>query len=367
MIKGLARIEPKKLETNYRDLAALNSSMIRLFDDDPVMFYKQFKLGMKKKDKKTTALLLGDLVDFYLLDCRGDEQEFENRFDEKFTLYDGIKGSGQAFLLADILYEITQDCTNEKDEVTVSFNTRFKEALQKVQAMGQYRGKSEEKALEDFNDKALEYYESLITSSSTTVVDISLTDKARKISKLLLADTFTSDVFTNSEQEETFFKFPIEWVFSRTGANDIKCKCEPDILRINHGKKTIYLGDLKTTYDNENFEYSYIKNSYYLQSGFYQLGVRYWADQEGLTDYTVLPMEYIVADTSANNRRPLRYKTTKEDYLRAVDGFFLRGAFHRGVFELMEEISWAEENNIWNCSKEAYDSQGVMKLCIKYE
>src|SRR5687768_1536010 len=106
MIKGVA-IQQRDMvnvpNVNYRKLEALNSSMIRLFDENPIKFYEQFKLGKARKESKETSLIIGDLVDFYLLECKANEDEFNNRFDEKFALFEGKKGSGQVFLLADKL------------------------------------------------------------------------------------------------------------------------------------------------------------------------------------------------------------------------------------------------------------------------
>ena len=65
MIKG-KKIQPKviidKPNVNYRKLDALNQSMIKLFDSDPVKFYEEFKLGRKRRDKKNVSLIIGDLV-----------------------------------------------------------------------------------------------------------------------------------------------------------------------------------------------------------------------------------------------------------------------------------------------------------------
>lgn len=352
---------------NYRELDALNSSMIRLFDTDPVKFFEQFKLGKKKKDKKTPSLIIGDIVDFYLLDCNGDAEEFESRFDEKFALYNDTKGTGQVFILADILFDITKQCTNEKDEITTSFITRFKEAYQKVQALGKYSGKSESKVLEDFNENGLTYFETLVENSNKIVVELSLLERSRHIGETLLTDGFTEKIFKCKEEEECFYKFPIEWEYTTSSGKVIKCKSELDILKIDHNRKEIYPKDLKTTYDNESFELSYMKNQYYLQGGFYYLAVKHWARQEGMGDYNVLPMEFVVADTSSNNRRPIRYQLSREDMSNCLEGFYLRGNHHKGVIQIIEEISWAEDNNIWNCSKELYTKNGILQLDIKYE
>lgn len=354
----------QRANVDYRSLGALNCSMIKLFDKDPVKFFEQFKLGRKKENKSTVSLILGDLVDFYLLDCKGNETEFDSRYDEKFALYSGSKGNGQVYVLAETLFNITQDSTNENGEVTTSFSTRFKEALQKIQALGKYSGKKEEKVLEDFNENGLEYFEYLMENTGKTVIDLSLLDKAKKIGDLIKDDEFTRGIFSESEDVEYFPKFPIQFIYPGTS---IECKAEVDILKIDHCNKVIQIMDLKTTYDNENFEYSYIRNGYYLQAAFYHKAVTEWATSEGMREYEIVPMQFIVGDTSGNNRRPIIYKTNHSDVNKSCYGFTLRGVAYKGLDQLIKEIQWAESKDMWNCSKEVYDNKGIMKLRIKYE
>lgn len=370
MIKGEVIKEMysiQKTTVNYRSLGALNCSMIKLFDRDPVKFFEQFKLGKDRKDKTSTALIIGDIVDFYILDCKGNEQEFESRWDEKFAMFDGIK-TGQVFTLGDTLFEIAQENTNpETGKVDILFETMFKEAFQKVQALGYYKGKTEEKALENFNDNGIDYYQSLLDNVGKTVVDISLVEKAKKIAKNILEDEFTYSIFEDGEDIEFFPKIAIEWVYTTRNDKKIQCKSEPDILKVDHFNKKIFLFDVKTTFDNENFEYSYVKNKYYLQAAFYSMAVAEWAKQEGMGEYMIVPMQFIVGDTSSNNRRPILYDMSKEDLEYGIKGFNMRGTEYKGVNTLLEEISWAEDNDIWNCSKETFDNKGVMNIKLKYE
>ena len=354
-------------ELNYRELGALNCSMIKLYDTDPVKFFEQFKLGRRKKELKGTNLVIGDLVDFYLLDCSGNEDEWTDRFDEKFALFDGAKGSGQVFILADTLFEVTKNYLDEDNQITETFDKRFTEAFQKVQALGKYSGKTEDKALEDFNKNGAVYFQSLLDNIGKIVVDISLLTKAVKVADLLKTDEFTVDVFADHENEETFAKFPIEWKWECESGTIIDCKSEIDLLKVNHSTKEIYLYDLKTTYDNENFEYAYIKYAYYLQAAFYFKAVKYWAKQEDMIDYHIHPMEFIVGDTSANNRRPIRFSTEVHDLSNSLYGFSLRGVEHKGLFDLINEIDWAEKNDNWNCSKEVFEANGRLKLNLKYD
>lgn len=370
MIKGTVikvRDEINRPETNYRSIDALNCSMIKLFDTEPIKFYEQFKLGKKKKDSKGTALIIGDIVDFYILDCKGHEQEFEDRFDEKFALFQETKGTGQVFILCDTLLEVTLENTNENGEIMKEFDDLFKEAARRVKILGKYSGKTDDKILEDFKKSGQVYYQTLIDNVGKVVVDVSLLDKARLVAQLLMKDPFTKDVFSDDGEIEYFPKFPIEWIYTCKNGSKIVCKSELDLLKIDHDKKIIYPKDLKTTYDNENFEMNYLKHRYDLQAAFYHLAVRYWASQEGLKGYIIEPMEFIVGDTSASNRRPIRYQITEEDLFKATHGFSVYGKQYKGIITLIEEINWAEITNNWNASKEVIDSNGKMILNIKYD
>jgi hypothetical protein len=371
MVKGKRidndRASLQKPVVEYRKIDALNQSMLKLFDSDPFKFFEQFKMGKTKRDKPSTAQILGSIVDFHVLECKGDEEEFDNRFDEKFALFDGKKGGAQVFILADELFEITEEYTNLDGEVTISFEERFKEAFRKVQGMEKYKGKTIEKAIDDFNENGREYFDKLIDSVGKTVVDIFLLEKGKYVSNILLTDPFTRELFQEDDGIEVLTHLPIEFKYLLPGNKFIKCKAEIDRLEINHNHKTIRIDDLKTNYDNESFDYAYIKNSYYIQGAFYFKAVQSWMEQEQLTDYHLNPMRFIVGDTSINNRRPLIYHMTMEDVNSGLYGFKYRGNNYRGVSQLVNAIAWAEENNVWNCSKEAYEANGLVGLNINYE
>ena len=370
MIKG-KKVQPRvivdKPNVNYRKLDALNQSMIKLFDSDPVRFYEEFKLGKRRRDKKNVATTIGDLVDFYLLSCKGDELEFNNRLEEKFVLFEGNKGSGQVFVLADYLFEEAESCMNDKGEITCSFDTMFTVAFNRVQADGKYRGKDKDKVLEDFYENGKSYYDKKIENIGKTVVDASLVDKARFVADRLKTDDFTRHIFTEHDDIERLTHFAIEWKYLLPMNKYYPCKSELDILIIDHDHRIIQPMDLKTTYDNESFDYMYIKNAYYLQNAFYVRAVEEWAKTSGLDGYEVRLMKFVVGDTSSNNRRPLIYETSNMDVEKGLHGFSLRGTYYKGVDELINDIVWAEEQDIWNCSRDAYGNNGKMKLNIQYD
>jgi hypothetical protein len=380
MIKGRViehRIPVFKPQVNYRALGDLNVSMLKLFDADPIRFYETFKLGKKRKDKRSTSLLIGDLVDFYLLDCHGDDDVFNYKLDDKFAIFEGERGSGQAYDLADRLFELTNEypCEEVEDEVMTRErleeirDSLFNQAVDLVKADGKYKGKKNtyDKIREDFhNDSdANVYLNALFDNFGKTLVDLGLLDKAKRIATNLMEDEFTRDLFCEGHLER-HAKFPIQWVY-KTKDCEQECKSEIDLFCIDHDKGIIYLKDLKTTYDNEAFEYAYLKYGYYLQAYFYRLALESWAEQMGMGDYFVTPMEFIVADTSANTRRPVRYELTEDDMKRAGSGFTLKGSYYKGVRQLIDEVCWAESNNIWNCSRNVTEKKGILNLNLYYE
>lgn len=372
MVKGrsITRVRENLTDcrVEYRKIDALNCSSIKRFDEDPVGFYNEFILKKMRKDSvKKVSFILGDLVDFYLLECDGDDTIFENRFDEKFALFTGKKGTKQSFILADELFLITQQSLNTKGEIVTSFMDRFKEAFYKVQEGGKnFKGKTIEYALQVFQDEAEDYFQMMIENSCKTVVEVSLVDKAKKIANLMTTDPFTSDLF-NDKEMEYFPKFPIEWTYTTTDGKKIACKSELDIMRIDHRNKKVYLHDLKTTFDNEGFEGTYLRYRYDLQAAFYYLATQEWMNNNNLGSYNLERMEFIVGDTSSNNRRPVRFQTSMKDLEAGLNGFSIRGKYYKGIHQLIEEISWAEDNSMWNMSRELIESNGRTSLNIEYD
>lgn len=370
MIKG-KQIQPRliidKPSVNYRKLDALNQSMLKVFDSEPIRFYEEYKLGKKRRQKKNVGMIIGDLVDFYLLECKGDELEFMNRLEEKFVLYEGSKGTGQVFILADYIFEEAENCLDEKGEVTCKFLTMFEMAFNKIKVEGKYKGKDLEKALEDFHENGKDYYQKMLDNIGKTVVEASLVDKAKRVADNMTNDSFTKDIFKPHDELEYLTHFAIEWKYPLPLGKAYPCKSELDILVVDHENKVIRPMDLKTTYDNESFDYMYIKNGYYLQNAFYVKAAEEWAKVNNLSDYIVMPMVFIVGDTSASNRRPLIFETSSMDVEKGMYGFTLKGIYHKGVDELVNDIVWAEEQDIWNCSRDAYGKNGRLQLNIQYD
>lgn len=344
----------------YRQKEGLNFSSIKTFEDKgPMMFYKEFIAG-DKKVLDSAAILIGSMVDDIILTYGGSLDEFHQHFDERYCKFEGVKSSAQAFLLADYVFDAMME-TAVDGRVTADFETSFKEAFDKIQAEGKYKGKTWDKALEDFNKTAKEYFDQKVQNIGKMVVDLNMITTAETVAQQLLTDPFTSSLLKN-ENSPLLTKVQVDFE-----VDGMKCKAELDAIEINHKDKTIGALDLKCTYDNEEFPYAYIKNRYYLQQAFYTLALREWRVDSSLEEYDILPFRFVVADTSANKRRPLIYTLTDEDIFNGLEGFKLRGNTYRGVVELVREIKWHMEMDVWNCSKEAIDMNGNLTLNVSYD
>src|SRR6478609_5850583 len=133
MVKGELALEKKKVD--YRSIDAINQSGLILYSEDPSLFYRKYILKEKLAEETSVALSIGCLVDFYVLDCGGNEEMFNQRFDEKFCLFGATKSSSQVFVLADELFKITSRKI-ENGVVTEDISdVDFQEAFLNTQAL----------------------------------------------------------------------------------------------------------------------------------------------------------------------------------------------------------------------------------------
>jgi hypothetical protein len=351
-------------QTPYRKIDALSASEIKLFNKDRMTFYYQKVLGEKRKEKSSESLTLGTLIDFVLSDCKGSWQEFERRFDEKFVLLSVKKGSGQLFLLADLIYEYTLRDMDEEGNITSSFSVRFEEAFDQLQKQDKFKGKKVDWALEQFKDSEAEtYFSENLKATDKLAIDTWMLDKAKFIIDTVLVDDNVKHLFEETENVENFGKHVIEWEYK-----GLKAKSELDNLTINHTTKEIIITEIKSTWssEEEGFARTYLKLRYDLAAAFYCKAVQYIFN-ENLMGYTI-KFQFLVVDTSPQGLRPLIYKVSDLDLNNAEFGFKTKsGYYYKGLDELVEEILWCQETQNWRISKEAYENNGILNLNINYE
>jgi len=348
-------------QTLYRKIDALSASDIKLFAKDRIAFYHQKVLGEKRKDKFSDSLTLGTLIDYCLSDCKGSWQEFEQNFDDRFILLSVKKGTGQLFLLADLLYEYTLRDMDEEGNITSSFSIRFEEAFDKLQKEDKFKGKKVEWALEQFKDSDAEtYFSENLKAIDKLAVDSWMLDKCKFIVENVLMDDNVKHLFEEKENVINFGKYVVEWEYK-----GLKAKSELDNLTINHNTKEIIITEVKSTWDSEDFERTYLKLRYDLAAIYYYKAIQYTF--QDLPDYTI-KFQFLVVDTSPQGLRPLIYKISHVDLLNAEQGFKTKsGYYYKGLGELVNEILWCQETQNWRISKNAYENNGILNLNINYE
>ena len=71
--------------------------------------------------------------------------------------------------------------------------------------------------------------------------------------------------------------------------------------------------------------------------------------------------KFIVCD-STNYMNPLIYELNYSDIEDAYFGFEHKGKHYKGVMQLIEDLIWAQDNDVWNISRENSINNGVVKL-----
>lgn len=361
MVRGQPREQREAINTpvvNYRGISALNYSMIAKYDKSPADFVNEFIMGIPAEPEDSVALRMGNVIDDVLFTYRGDMEQFDLNFDEKYALYTGVESGKQVFILADEVFKYVDS--------GLSFEEMFRQAFYKLQNLPtpKYKGKTIDYALDDFEKNAKDYYQTKLDNIGKTVISTGLLDKSTRIAQEALIDENLAEYLDFSryvdEEYEILTKFPITFKF-RTGDGEIEGKCELDMMHIDHGEKTIQPIDGKSTYDNSMFPYNYLKNRYYIQEAWYTLGIGEWAISNGLADYTILPFKFLAMDTSGF-RKPLIYSSSETTLRNARQGFTSGGRSYKGVDELVESIVWSSTKNMWGISKKHHLNRSRVDL-----
>ena len=135
-----------------------------------------------------------------------------------------------------------------------------------------------------------------------------------------------------------------------------------DKVIVDHKQKIIQVYDLKCVWAVENFyEEYYLYRRAYIQAFLYWKAVVHLKNEMGIGDYTVMEPRFIVCD-STNYYSPLIYALSMEDLLDAYEGFEHKGKKYTGVREIIEDLKWAVENNLWEISRKNYQNSGLVKL-----
>lgn len=345
-----------KTEANYRALMLDSSSSLKDFSMDRKKYYKKYILNEVVEEKDNYAANMGRIVETILM-----EPEL---FDDKFYMSAcASQPTGLMLEFVEALYRYTRDATDEFGKVTRPINELLEEAYK---ASG-FKIKYEAVVSKFIGSDAEIYYNEIrkVRTNNLTVITSQEITQAEKIVEELRTNFATAPIINlvSSVTYTVINQFQIE----NYDVDGHMFKSMLDKVIINHQSKTIDIYDLKCTWSVENFyEEYYLYRRAYIQAYLYYKAVESLTKDENneFYGYTVSYPQFIVCD-SANYYNPLVYTLDKSDMKDAYEGFEHKGRTYKGVKFLIADLKWAVDNNIWNISRENYNSRGVVNIKFK--
>ena len=341
----------KKTEASYRAIEMNSSSSLKEFSMDRKKYYRRYVLGEKTEDKDTQAATTGRIVETLLL----EPEEFDNRFHMSSC---AKAPTGLMLDFVNALYTHTASATSEHGQITRNFEDIAKDAY----VDSGFKIKFDAVLAKFAGSDAEVYYNELriVKAKGLTVITTEDVTNAERIVTELKTNSTTAEIvnLVNSRRYEIFNQMQIEGYV----VDGMKFKSMFDKMVIDHDKKTIQVCDLKCVWAVENFfEEYYLYRRAYIQAFLYWKASIAFMKENDMKDYTVLYPKFIVCD-STNYMNPLIYILNDTDIDDAYDGFEHKGKSYPGVKHLIEDLTWAIENDIWNISRDNYIDGGVVKL-----
>ena len=346
MIKGQV-----KTEANYRAKAIDSSSSLKEFSMDRKKYYRKYILGESVEDKDTQAATIGRVVETLLLE--------PHLFDEKFYMSAcATAPTGLMLAFVEALYKFTKEATDDNGNVTRSFEDISKDAytesgfkIKYDAVIGKFVG----------SDAEIFYNEiRKVRSQNLTVITTEDVSNAEKIVEELRNNPVTKDVvnLVSSPRYTVHNQLQVEGY----EVDDHKFKSMMDKVIVDHEQRTIQVYDLKCTWSVENFlEEYYLYRRAYIQAYLYFWAAFKFRDDYKLDGYRVDPPMFIVCD-STNYYNPLIYTLSHGDLEDEYNGFTHKNREYVGVQDLIEDLKWALENNVWNISRENSINNGLVNI-----
>ena len=348
MIQGVS-----KTEAEYRAVLMDSSSSLKEFSLDRRKYYKRYVLGENVAEKDNQASNMGRIVETLLM----EPEEFDNRF---YLSSLASAPTGLMLEFVEALYKHTTEATDEFGNVS----REFKDIVQDAYTDSGFKIKLEAVLAKFEGSDAEIYYKEIreIRSKGLTVVTTQDVANAEKIVAELRGNQFTSTVvnLVDSSRWSVKNQFQIEGY----EVDGIKLKSMLDKMIVDHDRRTILIYDLKCTWSVENF-----LEEYYLYRRAYIQAYLYWRAVLSLTEdkenelygYNVAFPKFIVCD-STNYYAPLIYVVNQLDMADAYEGFEHKGRKYPGVKQIIGDLKWAKEHDVWNISRENHGNSGLVSI-----
>jgi hypothetical protein len=340
-----------KTEAQYRAIYLDSSSSLKDFSMDRKKYHKKYILNQVVEDEESKAATTGRLVETLLME--------PHLFDEKFHISTCMSTPTAMMLdFVEALYKYTVEATTEDGMVTRSFEDMCKDAY----ADAGFKITLDAVLKKFIGSEAEIYYKEIreVRSKKLTVVTTKEIENAEKIVLELRTNPTTAEIvnLVDDAQYSVHNQLQVEGyeVFGHM------FKSMMDKVIVDHKAKTVQVYDLKCTWSVENFysEY-YLYRRAYIQGFLYHKAAETWASEMGYGDYEILLPRFIVCD-STNYMNPLVYTMTQDSMDNALNGFEHNGRQYPGVAQLIDDLKWTLDNDVWNISRENHINNGIVNL-----
>jgi hypothetical protein len=258
------------------------------------------------------------------------------------------------------LYKHTLNATDEFGNVSRSFEEISRDAY----ADSGFKIKYEAVLAKFVGSDAEIFYKEIreVRAKNLTVITANDVTNAENIVTELRNNPITAGIvnLVNSARYSILNQFQVEGYI----VDEHLFKSMMDKIVIDHNERTIQVYDLKCTWSVENFyEEYYLYRRAYIQAYLYYKAAQSMTihEESELYGYYVLYPKFIVCD-STNYFNPLIYTLDLADMTNAYEGFEHKGRIYPGVKQLIEDLKWAIEYNVWNISRGNYINNGLVNV-----
>ena len=226
-----------------------------------------------------------------------------------------------------------------------------------IKANDYWKGTSDEIRLSKFvnNKEFFGYLNAFYESKNKIVITTNDLLLGKELAETIKIHDFSSYLFTDFYKRYTQYKFNIEY-------RGVKFRGIIDFILIDTKNKIVQFIDLKTGQeDSLNFMKSFIKYRYYFQEAVYVKAFDQICEELGLKGYALAPFKFLYI--SRYEKIPLEWTVTEKWHNAAINGFTTNSGYkYKGLNEIIDEIKWHWQNNIFDLPKAIYESNGILSL-----
>lgn len=343
---------------SYFEREAFSRSLLDKVRQHPL----EAKASIEGKKEESEALIQGDYFDTMMFDAPEVLAERFAIITRENPAWDGRTNMGKLFNLVLEQFEEQRDNDSVEINMEAAYTTSgiktpktWQDAASKLREIG-----------------AIEYLEELIAAKDKISISMEVNDKFITRKYELLSNEFFGKYFVEkvqpglnryqiSDSEEVIYQLQVYW-----NQDGVEMKSMLDIVVVDHVKKTIRGKDLKTSSSKkQQYEGSIHKYGYYLQGGMYYLALlQFKAQNPEFAEYTVeKEFDFLFVEKSGAYA-PFSYTMSEADVHGSLNGGTINGEYVPGILDLIKDLSWHIETDVWEYSKKAYENGGGIKSKI---